>query len=152
MCVRLISSLSGLWLAPHLRCSAPGTTRRAQASTHQDCLVTCSPKLASPPIRSDIPASLSSSEGGKWVAAAKADAPFKPSSPRLHPFLSSHRVCLPINFLLLVGLENLCATGHVPITPFSCHFSLRNGIMLSQAGVVLLLPASVYILSYQWGH
>lgn len=137
----IFSSLSGLWLAPpHLRCSVPGTTRRVQASTHRGCLVTFFPKRASPLIRSDIQGSLSSSEGGKWVAAAKADAPFKPFLPRLHPFLSSHRVCLPINFLSLVGLENLCATGHVPITPSTCHFSLRTGIMLSQTGVVLLHP------------
>lgn len=137
----MFSTLSGLWLVPpHLRCSAPGTTHHVQASTLRGCRVMFFPKLASPLIRSDIQASLSSLEGGKWVAAAKADAPFKPFLPRLHPFLSSHRVCLPINFPLLVGLENLCATGHVPITPFSCHFSRRIGIMLSQVGVVLLHP------------
>lgn len=138
----IFSSFSGLWLAPprRLLCSAPGATHRVQASTHLGCLGTFFPKLASPLIRLDIRGSLSSLEGGKWVGVVKADAPFKPFLPRLHPSLSSHHVCLPINFPLLVGLENLCATGHVPITPSTCHFSLRIGKMLFQAGVALLHP------------
>lgn len=126
------SSLAGLWPAPlHLLCSAPGATHRAPASTRPGRLVTSSPKLVSPLIRSDIQDSLSLSEGAKWAGAAKAGAPFKPFLRRLCPFLPSHRVCLPINFLLLVGLENLYATGHVPITPFTCHFSLPIGIKFS---------------------
>lgn len=126
------SFLAGLWPAPlHLLCSAPGATHRAPASTQPGRLVTSSPKLVSPLIRSDIQDSLSLSEGAKWAVAAKAGAPFKPFLRRLCPFLPSHRVSLPINFLLLVGLENLYATGHVPITPFTCHFSLPIGIKFS---------------------
>lgn len=133
------SSLAGLWRAPlHLLCSAPGATHRGQASTQPGRLVTSSPKLLSPLIRSDIQDSLSLSEGAKWVAAAKAGAPFKPFLHRRYPFLPSHRVSLPINFLLLVGLENPYATGHVPITRFTCHFSLTIGIKFSKAVVVLL--------------
>lgn len=133
------SSLAGLWLAPlHLLCSAPGATHRGQASTQPGRLVTSSPKLVSPLIRSDIQDSLSLLEGAKWAVAAKAGALFKPFLRRLYPFLPSHRVCLPINFPLLVGLENLYATGHVPITPFTCHFSLPIGIKFSKTVIVLL--------------
>lgn len=134
------SFLSGLLLAPpHPRCSALGTTRPVRASTHRGYLVTFFPKLASPLIKSDIRGSLSSSEGGKWVAAAKDAVPFKPFLPRPRLFRSSRRVCLPINFPLLEGLENPCATGHVPITLFTCHFSFRIRI-LSWAGTVLQHP------------
>lgn len=142
------SSFAGLWLAPlPLLCSAPGATPHGQASTQPGRLVTSSPRLVSPLIRSDIQDSPSLLEGAKWAVAAKAGVPFKPFSRRLYPFLPSHHVCLPINFPLLVGLENLYATGHVPITPFTCHFSLPFGIKFSKT-VVLLHTLSCFSLHF----
>lgn len=137
-------SSSGPWLAPPPLppplCNAPDLPRRVRASVHQVCPVTFSPKLASPLLKPDLRRSPSLSVGGKWVAVAKAAAPSRPLLPRLHHFLPSHHVPTPTNFLSLAGWANLCAAGHVPITPFTCLFSLRNELRIAslQRGVGLL--------------
>lgn len=111
-------SPSGLWLAPlHPPCSAPDPPHHVRASARQVCLVTFSPKLASPLLRRDLQRSPSSSVGDKWAAAAKAAAPFRPLLPRLHLSLPSHHVPTPTNYLSSAGWANLYAAGHVPTTP-----------------------------------
>lgn len=141
-------SPSGPWLAPPPLCSAPDLPRRVRASVQQVCLVTFSPKLASPLLKQDIRRSPSSLEVGKWVAVAKAAAPSRPLLPRLHLFLPSHHVPTPTNFLSLAGWANLYTAGRVPITPFTCLSSLRKELQIaspqSRVGLLQTLTEPEY--------